>query len=91
MGERLSGDNTFLVGLQVDEEGDLRFAIGGGILEIRFAPDDEPLAVRKCVSMKRKRPSSPRGRHTGTRNSESFLWRGRLGLRRDAMRDGELV
>ena len=47
MGERLSGDNTFLVGLRVDEEGDLRFAIGGGILEIRFAPDDEPLAVRE--------------------------------------------
>ena len=46
MRERLSGDNTFLVALRVDEEGDLRFAIGGGILEIRFAPDDAPLAVR---------------------------------------------
>ncbi len=47
MRERLSGDNTFLVGLRVDEEGDRRFAIGGGILEIRFAPDDAPLAVRE--------------------------------------------
>ena len=33
----LSGDNTFVVGLRVDEDGDLRFAVGGGVLEIRFA------------------------------------------------------
>lgn len=39
-------DSTFLVGLQVDEDGDLRFAIGAGILELRFA-DDEPLALRE--------------------------------------------
>ena len=26
----LSGDNTFVVGLRVDEDGDLRFAISGG-------------------------------------------------------------
>ena len=43
----LSGDTTFVVGLQVGEDGDLRFAIGGGILEIRFAADDEPLALRE--------------------------------------------
>ena len=43
----LSGDNTFVVGLQVDEDGDLRFAISGSIIEIRFAADDEPLALRE--------------------------------------------
>ena len=43
----LSGDNTFIVGLRVDEDGDLRFAVSGGILEIRFAADDEPLALRE--------------------------------------------
>ena len=43
----LSGDTTFVVGLRVDEDGDLRFAISGGILEIRFAADDEPLALRE--------------------------------------------
>jgi hypothetical protein len=42
----LSGDNTFVVGLQVDEDGDLRIAISGSIIEIRFAADDEPLALR---------------------------------------------
>ena len=26
----LSGDSSFVVGLRVDEAGDLRFAIGGG-------------------------------------------------------------
>lgn len=43
----LSGDNTFVVGLRVDEDGDLRFATGEGILEIRFAGDDEPWALRE--------------------------------------------
>ena len=43
----LSGDNTFVVGLRVDEDGDLRFAISGSIIEIRFAADDEPLALRE--------------------------------------------
>jgi hypothetical protein len=43
----LSGDKTFVVGLRVDEDGDLRFAIGGGILEIRLAADGEPLALRE--------------------------------------------
>ena len=43
----LSGDNTFIVGLRVDEDGDLRFAISDSIIEIRFATDDEPLALRE--------------------------------------------
>ena len=43
----LSGDSTFVVELQVDEDGDLRFAISGSVLEIRFAADDEPLALRE--------------------------------------------
>ena len=43
----LSGDNTFVVGLRVDEDGDLRFAISDSIIEIRFATDDEPLALRE--------------------------------------------
>ena len=43
----LSGDNTFVVGLRVDEDGDLRFAIGGGIIELHFAADDELLALRE--------------------------------------------
>ena len=43
----LSGDNTFVVGLRVDEGGDLCFAVSGGVLEIRFAADDEPLALRE--------------------------------------------
>jgi hypothetical protein len=42
----LSEDNTFVVGLRVDEDGDLRFAVSGGIIEIRFA-DDEPSALRE--------------------------------------------
>ena len=43
----LSEDNTFVVGLRVDEDGDLRFAVSGGIIEIRFADDDEPSALRQ--------------------------------------------
>jgi hypothetical protein len=43
----LSGDNTFVVGLRVDEDGDLRFAVSESILEIRFAADEEPLALRE--------------------------------------------
>ena len=43
----LSGDNTFVVGLRVDEDGDLSFAIGGTIIEICFAADDEPFALRE--------------------------------------------
>jgi hypothetical protein len=43
----LSEDNTFVVGLRVDEDGDLRFAVSGGIIEICFADDDEPSALRE--------------------------------------------
>ncbi len=43
----LSGDNTFVVGLRVDEDGDLRFAISGSVLEICLAADHEPLALRE--------------------------------------------
>ena len=43
----LSGDNTFVVGLRVDEDGDLCFCISGSIIEIRFAADDEPVALRE--------------------------------------------
>ena len=42
-----SGNRTFVVGLQVNEEGEMQFAISGGILEIRFAADESPLALRE--------------------------------------------
>ena len=40
------GNRTFVVGLQVNEDGEMQFAVGGGILEIRFAADESPLALR---------------------------------------------
>ena len=43
----LSGDNTFVLGLRVDEDGDLRLAISGSIIEICFAADDQPCALRE--------------------------------------------
>ena len=43
----LGGDRTFVVALRVDEDGDLGFAMGGSIIEIRFAADDEPSAMRE--------------------------------------------
>jgi hypothetical protein len=43
----LSGYNTFVVGLRVDENGDLRFAISDSVIEIRFAADEQPLALRE--------------------------------------------
>ena len=45
----LSGDNTFIVGLRVDEDGDPRLAISDSIIEIRFAADDEPFALREVL------------------------------------------
>jgi len=42
-----TGDRTFVVGLRVNEDGDMQFAIGGGMLEIRFAADESPLALRE--------------------------------------------
>ncbi len=67
----LSGDNTFVVELRVDEDGDLRFALNGGVLEICFAADDdEPLALREVsVAEAGGREDSPRGRYTESRNS----------------------
>ena len=43
----LSGDNTFVVALRVDEDGDLSFAMDGSIIEIRFAAADEPSAMHE--------------------------------------------
>lgn len=43
----LSGHSTFVIGLRVDEDGDLRFAIGDNIIEICLTADDEPAALRK--------------------------------------------
>jgi hypothetical protein len=42
----LSGHSTFVLGLRVDEDGDLRFAIGDTVIEICLTDDDEPLAMR---------------------------------------------
>jgi hypothetical protein len=41
-----SGHSTFVVGLRVDEDGDLRFAIGDNVIEICLNADDEPVALR---------------------------------------------
>ena len=42
-----SGHNTFVVGLRVDEDGDLRFAISDSVIEIWFAADEQPRALRE--------------------------------------------
>jgi hypothetical protein len=42
-----SGHSTFLLGLRVDEDGDLRFAIGDSVIEICLTEDDEPMAMRE--------------------------------------------
>ena len=42
-----SGNRTFVVGLRVNEDGEMQFAISGGILEIRLAADESPLALRR--------------------------------------------
>jgi hypothetical protein len=42
-----SGQSTFVLGLRVDEDGDLRFAIGDSVIEIYLNDDDEPLAMRE--------------------------------------------
>jgi hypothetical protein len=41
-----NGHSTFVLGLRVDEDGDLRFAIGDSVIEICLTDDDEPLAMR---------------------------------------------
>lgn len=43
----LSGHSTFVIGLRVDEDGDLRFAVGDRVIEICFDADDEPIALRE--------------------------------------------
>ena len=43
----LSEHSTFVIGLRVDEDGDLRFAIGDNIIEICLTADDEPVALRE--------------------------------------------
>lgn len=43
----LGGYSTFFIGLRVDEDGDLRFAIGDGVIEACFSADDEPLSLRE--------------------------------------------
>ena len=43
----LSGHSTFVLGLRVDEDGDLRFAIGDSVIEISLTADDEPLTMRE--------------------------------------------
>ena len=42
-----SGNRTFVVGLRVNEDGEMQFAMSGGILEIRLAADESPLALRE--------------------------------------------
>lgn len=43
----LGENRTFVVGLGVNEDGDMQCAPGGGILEIRLAADGGPLALRE--------------------------------------------
>ena len=42
-----SGHSTFVLGLRVDEDGDLRFAIGDSVIELCLTDEDEPLAMRE--------------------------------------------
>ena len=42
-----SGNRTFVVGLRVNEDGEMQFALSGSILEIRLAADESPLALRQ--------------------------------------------
>ena len=42
-----SGNRTFVAGLRVNEDGEMQFAMSGGILEIRLAADESPLALRQ--------------------------------------------
>jgi len=41
------GHSTFVIGLRVDEDGDLRFAIGDNVIEICLTADDDPVALRE--------------------------------------------
>ena len=42
-----SGNRTFVVGLRVNEDGEMQFAMSCDILEIRLAADESPLALRE--------------------------------------------
>ena len=46
MGEH-SERSTFVLGLRVDEDGDLRFAVSDSVIEMRLNAADEPLALRQ--------------------------------------------
>jgi len=45
----LGGHSTFLLGLRVDEDGDLRFTVGDSVIEICLTADDELLAMREVI------------------------------------------
>ena len=45
----LSGHSTFLIGLRVDEDGELRFAIGDRVIEMSLTQDDDPVALREVA------------------------------------------
>jgi hypothetical protein len=42
-----TGNRTFVIRLRVNDDGDMQFAISGGMLEIRFGADESPLALRE--------------------------------------------
>jgi hypothetical protein len=42
-----SGASAFIADLCVDGEGEIQLAVGGRVLEIPFADDDTPLALRE--------------------------------------------
>ena len=53
-----SGNRTFVVGLRVNEDGEMQFAMSGGILEIRLAADESPLALRRVRVAELDEPES---------------------------------
>ena len=44
---RENDHSTFVLGLRVDEDGDLRFAVGDSVIEMCLGADDEPLMLRE--------------------------------------------
>ena len=58
-----SGHSTFVLGLRVDEDGDLRFAIGDSVIELCLTDDDEPLAMREVGLAETNLNQEPR--HSG--------------------------
>ena len=55
-----SGNRTFVVGLQVNEDGEMQFALSRSILEIRLAADESPLALRQVRVAERDEAESAR-------------------------------